>query len=91
MGWTLTIQNPFPQMSRSLARQLLQVWVVSLGFGMKLAIVLQVGQEGAVFAAITISITLLLGQWLGERFRILAKASIFISVVRQFVEDLRSR
>lgn len=80
LGTALTIQNPFPQISRSIARQLLQICVILLGFGMDLAIVLRAGQNGAVFAAVSIGMTLLLGHWFGKWLRIPAKASVLISV-----------
>ncbi len=80
MGLALTIQNPFPRTSHWIARQLLKVCVILLGFGMNLAIVLKAGQAGALFAAISIGMTLLLGQWLGKWFKIPAKASVLISV-----------
>ncbi len=80
MTTALTIKNPFPQTSKHLARLLLQVCVVMLGFGMDLKIVLKAGQKGVLFAVFTIGITLLLGQWLGRRLKISQKASVLISV-----------
>lgn len=79
MGVALTIQNPFPHTSRWLARQLLQLCVILLGFGMDLAIVLQAGQTGATFAAISIGMTLAIGYWLGAWLKIPVKISILIS------------
>lgn len=79
MGLALTIQNPFLRTSRWIARQLLQICVILLGFGMDLAIVLQAGQTGALFAAISIGMTLILGYWFGKWLKIPAKASVLIS------------
>ncbi len=79
MGVALTIQNPFLHTSRWLARQLLQLCVILLGFGMDLAIVLQAGQTGATFAAISIGMTLAIGYWLGAWLKIPVKISILIS------------
>jgi len=79
MGTALTIHNPFPHTSRSIANTLLQFCVILLGFGMDLAIVLQAGQKGALFAVFTIGVTFLLGRWLGKQFKIPAKASVLIS------------
>lgn len=76
----LTIENPFPQISKQVAQLLLKVCVVMLGFGMDLAIVLKAGQTGVLFAMFTIGTTLLLGQWLGRGLKIPKKASILISV-----------
>ncbi|MGB3795155.1 MAG: putative sulfate exporter family transporter [Alteraurantiacibacter sp.] len=75
----MTIQNPFPQISRWIARQLLQFCVVLLGFGMDLAIVLRAGKTGALFAAISIGTTLILGYWFGKWLKIPVKASVLIS------------
>lgn len=50
-----------------------------LGFGMDLPTVLRAGSQGALFAAVTISGTLLLGWWLGRRLSIGARASALIS------------
>ncbi len=80
MGTALTIQNPFQRTSRWMARQLLQICVILLGFGMDLAVVLQVGRKGALFAAIGIGMSLLLGQWFGKWLKIPAKTSVLISV-----------
>lgn len=80
MATALTIENPFPQTSRQMARLLLKVCVVMLGFGMDLAIVLKAGQTGVVFAAFTIGATLLLGKWLGQALKIPQKASVLIAV-----------
>ena len=75
----LTIQNPFPRTSRQIARQLLQVCVVMLGFGMDLEVVLKAGRNGVLFAVVTIAMTLLLGRWLGKWLKIPVKTSVLIS------------
>jgi uncharacterized integral membrane protein (TIGR00698 family) len=61
----LTLQNPVPRTSRSLAKYLLQTCVVLLGFKTNLAVVLASGSWGALFAAVSIGATF----WLGERLR----------------------
>ena len=80
MGVTLTIQNPFPRTSLKIAQQLLKSCVILLGFGMDLGVVLKVGQQGALFAAISIGVTLFLGQWFGKRLKIPANTSVLMSV-----------
>ena len=80
MGVAIIIQNPFPRTSHRLARQLLQLCVVLLGFGMDLEVVLQAGQKGAAFAVVGIVATLLLGQWVGKWLQIPAKTSVLIAV-----------
>ncbi len=75
----LTLENPVPIASRWVAKYLLQTCVVLLGFSMNLAIVLQAGSRGALFAAASIAATF----WLGERLRrwlkIPVRASVLIS------------
>ena len=90
MTTALTIENPFPQTSKQVARLLLQVCVITLGFGMDLAVVLKAGQTGVLLAVFTIGITLLLGQWLGRALKIPKKASVLISVRTAICGDLRS-
>jgi uncharacterized integral membrane protein (TIGR00698 family) len=73
----LTLQNPIPKVSRSIAKYLLQICVVLLGFNMNLGVVLEAGSRGAVFAAISIGATF----WLGERLRRWLKIPIRNSVL----------
>ena len=75
----LTVENPFATVSQKLSKWLLQACVVLLGFGMNLPIVLRVGASGALFAAATIGLTLLLGYWLGKALRMNPRASALIS------------
>lgn len=75
----LTVENPFATVSQKLSKWLLQACVVLLGFGMNLPIVLRVGASGALFAAATIGLTLLLGYWLGKGLRMNPRASALIS------------
>src|ERR687885_404551 len=49
--FALTLENPFPMTSKFVAKYLLQICVVLLGFTMNLAIVWQTGRQGALFAA----------------------------------------
>lgn len=75
----LTLENPIPKISRSIAKYLLQICVVLLGFSMNLAVVLEAGSRGALFAALSIGTTF----WFGERLRrwlkIPVRASVLIS------------
>ena len=75
----LCIGNPFPQMSKRAAIFLLKACVVLLGFGMNLMVVLRAGAGGMLFAAGSITLTLLLGAIIGRRLRIHSKTSALIS------------
>ncbi len=61
----LSLGNPYPERSKAVSGVLLKVCVVLLGFGMNIALVLQAGSQGFVFAAVMIAATLLLGTVLG--------------------------
>ena len=61
MIFTLCVGNPFHKWGHKLAKRLLQICVVMLGFGMNLPTILRAGWNGSLFAALTIGSTLLLG------------------------------
>src|SRR5579883_38897 len=75
----LTLENPFHQISRPAAKYLLQASVIMLGFGMDLAVVLKAGSSGALFAIGSITLTFVIGYFLGQWLKIPIKASILIS------------
>ena len=76
----LSFAHPFHLDARRLARFLLQVSVVGLGFGMNLSQVLRVGASGFLYTAASISFALLLGWLLGKLLRVEKTASFLISV-----------
>ncbi len=79
MAMALTIDNPWRKASHRMAMYLLQICVVLLGFTMNLQAVLVAGLHGAVFAAISIAVTLLAGRWLGRKLGIDPQTSLLIS------------
>src|SRR5271154_5446049 len=74
-----TVEHPFPSESSSLAKLLLQISVVALGFGMNLKQVVHAGRSGFVYTAISISLAIALGLLLGKLLRIGGKASFLIT------------
>jgi len=74
-----TLEHPFPKDSSRLAKVLLQVSVVALGFGMNLQQVLHAGSSGFLYTAGTIAATLSLGLFLGKLLSIDGKASFLIA------------
>ena len=76
----LAMNVPGKAACRGLAKWLLQVCVVMLGFGMDLQMTLHAGAAGATFAAVSIGLTLLLGFSLGRRLKIRSGAAALISV-----------
>jgi uncharacterized integral membrane protein (TIGR00698 family) len=79
MGLALTLENPFAQVSKHTAKFLLQACVVALGFGMNLAVVLAAGKSGMLFAAGSITGTLILGYFAGRLLKISPKTSALIT------------
>lgn len=78
--FTLVIGHPFAHWNHKVTKWLLQTCVVLLGFGMNLPVVLHLGLNGSLFAAVTIGATLLLGHWLGGRLALDKKTTALISV-----------
>jgi uncharacterized integral membrane protein (TIGR00698 family) len=74
----LTHENPFQQIGKHASKWLLQGCVVALGFGMNLAVVLETGKNGLLFAVGSIVLTLGLGTLVGQRLRIHPKTSALI-------------
>lgn len=75
----LVLEHPFPAASRQLSKQLLQLSVVGLGFGMDLQQILRVGRSGFVYTALGISTALLLGWLLGRFLQVEPRTSFLIS------------
>ncbi|MGB8262208.1 MAG: putative sulfate exporter family transporter [Terracidiphilus sp.] len=71
--------HPLHTESRHLARFLLQISVVGIGFGMDLRQVLRAGSSGFVYTAGGIAFALLLGWGLGKLLRVPATTSFLIS------------
>jgi len=75
----LTVEHPFPSESSSLAKLLLQLSVIALGFGMNLKQVIHAGRSGFVYTAVSISAAIALGLLFGKLFRVGGKASFLIT------------
>lgn len=75
----LTHENPFSHVGKHMAKWLLQGCVIALGFGMNLAVVLEAGKNGLLFAAGSIVLTLGLGVVVGRLLHINPKTSALIS------------
>ena len=75
----LTLQQPPGKAGHRLSKWLLQGSIILLGFGMNLPVVLHAGVSGGLFAAGTITLTLLLGYASGKWLRIGNRTSVLIS------------
>jgi len=78
--FSVLIGHPFLHWNHKITKWLLKICVVLMGFGMDLPVVLRLGLNGSLFAAVTIGTTLLLGHWLGRKFYLDKRTSILISV-----------
>jgi uncharacterized integral membrane protein (TIGR00698 family) len=79
IAFGFTVEHPFRMESHSLARLLLQVSVVALGFGMNLQQVVHAGRSGFLYTAVSISCAMLLGLLFGSLLKVAGKASFLIS------------
>jgi uncharacterized integral membrane protein (TIGR00698 family) len=79
IAYGFTVEHPYRRESAALAKLLLQISVVGLGFGMNLHAVLHAGRSGFVYTAISISCALALGLLLGRLLRVGGKASFLIA------------
>jgi uncharacterized integral membrane protein (TIGR00698 family) len=80
IAFGFTVEHPFRQESHSLAKLLLQISVVALGFGMNLHQVLHAGRSGFLYTAVSITSAIALGLLVGRLLRIGGKASYLITV-----------
>ncbi|MDP9339648.1 MAG: putative sulfate exporter family transporter [Acidobacteriota bacterium] len=75
----LMLRHPYSERSRSVARVLLQVSVVALGFGMNLHEVVKAGRSGFIYTALGISFSMMAGLALGKILRISGNSSYLIT------------
>jgi uncharacterized integral membrane protein (TIGR00698 family) len=79
VAFGFAVEHPYRRESSSLARLLLQLSVVALGFGMNLHEVIHAGRDGFLYTAISISAAMLLGALLGKLLQVDGKASFLIT------------
>lgn len=65
-----TIGNPFIAHNKIFTKILLQASVVGLGFGMNLTQALEAGKTGFIFTVFSITLTMLLGIWVGKWLKV---------------------
>lgn len=80
IAFGFTVEHPFRTESSSLAKRLLQISVVALGFGMNLTQVMHAGRSGFLYTAISISFAMLLGLIFGKMLKVRGGASFLITV-----------
>jgi len=76
----LTVGNPVPQITKELTPKLLSYSIIGLGAGMNLVTVGQAGLAGLGYTVVSISLTLLVGVFLGRVLDSEKETSLLISV-----------
>jgi uncharacterized integral membrane protein (TIGR00698 family) len=79
LAFGLVFVGPLQKEGPKLAKTLLQLSVVALGFGMNLHQVLKVGRSGFLYTAVSITATLAVGILLGRLIKVDSKASFLIA------------
>ena len=79
IAFGFAIAHPYRRESSALAKLLLQISVVALGFGMNLHEVIHAGRSGFLYTAGSITFAMLLGLMLGKLFGVAGKASFLIT------------
>ena len=72
--------HPYRKEASSLAKLLLQISVILLGFGMNLNQVIHAGKSGFLYTAISIGSAVVVGLLLGKLFKVGGKASYLITL-----------
>ncbi len=80
VAFGLFLPHPYAGQSRKVAKQLLQVSVVALGFAMNLGQVLRAGKSGFVYTMLGIAFALGLGAVLGRLLVVPRKIAFLVSV-----------
>lgn len=77
--FTYFLGHPFLTLNSKAVKWLLKIAVVGLGFGMNLAETVNAGKDGFLLTVISISLTLILGYFLGKLLKMDRKGSHLIS------------
>ena len=80
IAYGFTVEHPLRREASSLAKLLLQLSVILLGFGMNLNQVIRVGKSGFLYTAISITSAVAIGLLLGKLLKIRGKASYLITM-----------
>lgn len=80
IAFGFTVVHPYRKEASSLAKLLLQISVIFLGFGMNLSQVIHAGRSGFLYTAVSICCAVVLGLVLGKLFKVGGKASFLITL-----------
>lgn len=77
--FAIVFGNPLPKMSKKISKNLLQISVVGLGFGMNIHEALQSGKDGMLFTIVSVSLVMILGWFLGKWVKLPKTSTYLIS------------
>jgi uncharacterized integral membrane protein (TIGR00698 family) len=80
IAFGFTMVHPYRKEASALAKLLLQISVILLGFGMNLEQVIHAGKSGFLYTAISISVAIALGLLLGKVLKVGGKTSYLITL-----------
>jgi uncharacterized integral membrane protein (TIGR00698 family) len=80
IAYGFAVEHPLRREASSLAKLLLQLSVILLGFGMNLNQVIHAGKSGFLYTAISIAAAVTLGLLLGKFLKVHGKASFLITI-----------
>jgi uncharacterized integral membrane protein (TIGR00698 family) len=80
IAFGFTVVHPYRKEASSLAKLLLQISVILIGFGINLQQVVHAGKSGFLYSAISICSAVVLGLLLGKLFDVGGKASYLITL-----------
>ena len=80
IAFGFTVVHPYRREASSLAKLLLQLSVILLGFGMNLNQVIHAGKSGFLYTAVSICSAVVLGLLLGKLLKVGGKASFLITL-----------
>ncbi len=80
IAFGFSIVHPYRKEASSLAKLLLQISVILLGFGMNLNQVIRAGRSGLMYTAVSISFAIAAGLLLGKVLKVGGKASYLITL-----------
>jgi uncharacterized integral membrane protein (TIGR00698 family) len=78
-GLSLLLGNPFPAITAKYSKQLLKLSVIGLGFGVNFLQVMQTGKSSIGITFVSISLTILIGTYLGKLFNVTKNTSSLIA------------
>lgn len=78
-GLSLLLDNPMPELTAKSSKRLLKLSVIGLGFGVNFMQVMETGKSSIGITFVSISLTILLGTYLGKLFKVTKNTSELIA------------